>query len=78
MLFSILIPTLESRQEQFHKLYEKLNRQIAENSLTEEVEVAYFLDNMKHSVGFKRNKLIEWAKGKFVAFVDDDDDVSDD
>ncbi|MGH7792052.1 MAG: glycosyltransferase [Thermodesulfobacteriota bacterium] len=78
MLFSILIPTLESRQEQFHNLSQKLSKQIAENSLSEEAEVAYFLDNMEHSLGFKRNQLIEWAKGKFVAFVDDDDDVSDD
>jgi glycosyltransferase involved in cell wall biosynthesis len=78
MLFSILIPTLEGRRERFDLLYQKLSKQIAENSLSGEVEVAYFLDNMEHSVGFKRNKLIERAKGKFVAFVDDDDDISDD
>jgi glycosyltransferase involved in cell wall biosynthesis len=78
MLLSILIPTLESREEQFHKLYEKLNKQITESSLTEEMEIIYFMDNKEHSLGFKRNKLIEMANGKFVAFVDDDDDVSDD
>jgi len=78
MLLSILIPTLEARKEKFHKLYEKLNRQITENSLTEDVETLYFLENKEHSVGYKRNKLIERAKGKFIAFVDDDDDVSDD
>ncbi len=78
MLFSILIPTLDDRHERFSGLYEKLNKQINENSLAKEVEVLYFSDNKQHSLGFKRNKLIEWAKGKFIAFVDDDDNVSDD
>lgn len=78
MLFSILIPTLESRKERFSRLYEKLGKQIAENSLVSEVEVLYFLDNKEHSLGFKRNELIRMAKGKFIAFADDDDDISDD
>ena len=52
--------------------------QISENSLSDEVEVVHFLDNEEHSIGFKRNKLIQSAKGLFIAFVDDDDDVSDD
>ncbi len=78
MLFSILIPTLDNRHEQFSRLYERLNEQINEKFLAKEVEVLYFSDNKQHSLGFKRNKLIEWAKGKFIAFVDDDDNVSDD
>jgi glycosyltransferase involved in cell wall biosynthesis len=77
-LFSILIPTLPSRQDQFQQLYSKLTEQIHENSLDQDVEIVSFLDDGEHSVGFKRNKLIELAKGTFVAFVDDDDDVSED
>jgi glycosyltransferase involved in cell wall biosynthesis len=72
------MPTIDGRKEQFSRLYEKLGKQIAENSLSSEVEILYFLDNKEHSLGFKRNKLIEMAKGRFVAFVDDDDDVSED
>jgi len=45
MLFSLLITTLESRHEKFQKLYNKLTRQISENSLVEEVEIVYFLNN---------------------------------
>lgn len=78
MLFSILIATIGERKEQFKRLYQKLSQQIQENSLEGEAEIVWFLDNKEHSVGFKRNRLIEWAKGKFVAFVDDDDEVSDD
>ncbi len=78
MKLSILIPTIQSRQAQFKILNKKLERQIAENSLCDKVEIVCFLDNKNHSIGFKRNKLINTAKGKFVVFVDDDDDVSDD
>jgi Glycosyl transferase family 2. len=78
VLLSILIPTLEIRQRQFYKLYEELNRQITENSLDDEVELLYFSDKEEHSIGFKRNTLIEEAKGEFVAFIDDDDSVSND
>lgn len=76
MLFSILIPILDSRKEQFHRLYEKLSNQITGNSLADEVEILYLLDNREYSLGFKRNRLIERARGRFVAFIDDDDDVS--
>lgn len=78
MLFSILIPTIESRKVQFHRLHHKLSQQIQENALESTVEIVWFLDNKEHSVGYKRNQLIAWAKGTFVAFVDDDDEVSDD
>jgi glycosyltransferase involved in cell wall biosynthesis len=77
-LLSILIPTLESRRELCQQLCQKLGQQIRENALDEDAEIVWLLDNGEHSVGFKRNTLIERAKGEFVAFVDDDDDVSDD
>lgn len=78
MLFSILIPTLERRRTQFQRLYSKLSRQVHENGLGDAVEILYLLDNGEHSVGLKRNALIARAKGQFVAFVDDDDDISED
>jgi hypothetical protein len=78
MKLSILIPTIESRQKQFQKLKKELERQISENLLFKEVEIIHLLDNKEYSIGFKRNKLINTAKGKFVVFVDDDDHVCDD
>ncbi len=78
MILSILIPTIQSRQKQFQELHKELDRQISEDSLFKEVEVIHFLDNKKYSIGYKRNKLINESKGKFVVFVDDDDGVSDD
>ncbi len=76
MLLSTLIPTLENRRPIFRRLYEKLNRQIIDNSLQVQGDIVYFSDNKQHSIRYKRNWLIDQAKGMFVAFVDDD--VSDD
>jgi hypothetical protein len=42
------------------------------------VEILVFEDGGQHSIGRKRNALLQRAAGRFVVFVDDDDDVSDD
>ena len=38
-----------------------------------EVEVLTEVDNKEISIGLKRQKLLEKAKGKFIVFFDDDD-----
>jgi hypothetical protein len=75
---SILIVTLESRKEQFLSLEQELNRQIEENNLQDEVEILSFSDNFDYPVGMKRNELLSTAEGLFSAFIDDDDEVSND
>lgn len=76
---SILICTLTSRAELLGSLLGKLRRQIdALPTKDVEVEVIVFEDQKEHPVGQKRNRLLEEARGDYVCFVDDDDDVSDD
>jgi glycosyltransferase involved in cell wall biosynthesis len=77
MIFSILICTIVSRVEQFTKLKDFLVKQITDNNLENEVEILFLSDDKKYPVGLKRNLLIENSNGEFVAFVDDDDWVSD-
>lgn len=36
------------------------------------------MDNKKRSIGLKRDALVQDSIGKYVAFVDDDDGISDD
>lgn len=68
---SILIATIESRAGLFAELALKLDRQ-----KTPQVEILFECDNKQMSIGRKRQILLERAKGDYVVFVDDDDDVS--
>lgn len=72
--FSILVPAVPSRLIGLEKLLEKLSAQ-AEGK---PVEILALLDNKKRTVGLKRDALVQAALGTYLAFVDDDDDVSDD
>lgn len=74
VILSVLIADIASRREMSWKLFDKLAAQAAGLP----VEILLLLDNRQRSVGKKREALIEIAKGDYVAFVDDDDDVSDD
>jgi hypothetical protein len=70
---SILIATIESRVKLFAELALKLDRQ-----KTPQVEILFEVDNKQISIGRKRQILLERAKGDYIVFVDDDDDVSTD
>ena len=75
LVWSILIPTLVERSDQFQEIFTKLIDQIKATNLEDKVEIVFFRDDREGDVGFKRNKLIENASGKYTCFVDDDDDV---
>lgn len=76
-ILSILVPTIIGREVQFNKLRDKLIEQIAKYDLSGAVEIIEECDDKKMSIGFKRQILLEKAKGKFIVFIDDDDDVHD-
>jgi len=75
-LLSILIPTIEGRENFFNRLTNKLTYQINEVGI-DKVQLLYYKDKRgEKTTGAKRNVLIEQSKGKFIVFVDDDDSVS--
>jgi len=72
---SILIPSIPSRLTRFSiPLFEKLQAQAAGHP----AEILMLTDNKARSVGHKRNALLAAARGAYVAFCDDDDEVADD
>lgn len=73
MKWTIAIPTIVQRQEQFFKLYEEIKRQAKPFN---DVEVIFIQDNKEISIGAKRQKLLEMAKGEYISMIDDDDCVS--
>ena len=70
---SILIPTVPERVEQTAKLIAKLQSQ----NVNDMAEILWFGDNRLRTIGAKRNALLQAARGRYVAFCDDDDDVAD-
>ena len=76
---SILTPTIPSRYEQANYLTEAIAQQIANNRIASGVvEHLVLSDNRSRSIGEKRQALVDIALGEYIAFVDDDDDISDD
>jgi len=76
-LLSILIPTLPSRISTYARLINKIYGQIQRFNLQDEVQILSLMDTKDIILGKKRNKLVEMALGKYIMFIDDDDDVSD-
>ena len=70
---SILICSIVERAKLLHRLLVHLKVQ-----MSDEVEVITEIDNREMTIGEKRNKLLLRATGDYVAFIDDDDLVSDD
>jgi glycosyltransferase involved in cell wall biosynthesis len=73
-ILSVLIPTVPERIEQLSILINKLRAQHPGKL----AEFLYFGDNRCRTIGAKRNALLQAARGKYVAFCDDDDTVSND
>lgn len=68
---SILIPSIPSRIDKLTTLISKLESLIGDKP----VEILAFTDNKKRSIGCKRQALVDIAKGDYLAFLDDDDDL---
>jgi glycosyltransferase involved in cell wall biosynthesis len=73
---SILICSLGERSDKLIGLC-GIMQEIDEQIQKLPVEVLVSIDNGQLSVGEKRNKLLHAASGDYIAFVDDDDEVSD-
>lgn len=72
--FSILIPSIPERTAKAAALFNKLVAQADKKP----VEVLMLTDNRSLPLSKKRNALLSLSAGRFIAHLDDDDDVSDD
>lgn len=75
MALSILVPSIPSRI--VGHLAPFLTKLCAQAEPYLEVEILSWIDNKRRSIGHKRDDMVQLAAGRFLTFVDDDDDVSD-
>jgi glycosyltransferase involved in cell wall biosynthesis len=73
---SILILTLPTRIDCYSNLIKKLNQQVIENNLIHRVQILTICDSKEISVGEKRNILLNQSCGKYICFIDDDDEIA--
>jgi len=73
MKFQILICSLEKRSKLLWRLLEILMPQTSQN---EDVTFLIDIDNGEDSIGKKRNRLLKESTADYVAFIDDDDRIS--
>ena len=69
---SILIPSIPSRIEKLTQLVKKLEDLIGDKK----IEILSLIDNKNKSIGEKRDNLVQMSTGKYIMFIDDDDDIT--
>lgn len=74
---SFLVPTIPGREAGLQNLMSSIREKVARIAPHLRYEIVLEFDNRETSVGFKRQALVHRAAGKYCAFVDDDDDITD-
>jgi glycosyltransferase involved in cell wall biosynthesis len=76
--FSILMLSIPERIDSMKKAVQHLQEQADALGQGKAVEILVLLDNRSKTIADKRNDLLRSARGKYIAFLDDDDAVSKD
>ena len=74
---SILIPSTIDREAITYKLVTYIRSQIDLWGYSDRVEILLDIDNKEVSIGAKRQRMLEKAKGEYVVQIDSDDWVPD-
>jgi glycosyltransferase involved in cell wall biosynthesis len=77
-ILSILTPSVPSRWERVEQLSREIYHQASALDAERKVEHLVFSDNWNRRIGEKRDNLLGLARGQYIAYVDDDDNISPD
>lgn len=73
--WTILIATVGERDDRFVALAKKLIKQA--KPYKGDVQILVYWNNYEHHLSHIRQTLVDQASGKYISFIDDDDDVPD-
>jgi glycosyltransferase involved in cell wall biosynthesis/tetratricopeptide (TPR) repeat protein len=72
---TICVLTVPSRLDH---CFARLTAKLCQQAQDKPVEILALLDNKRRTIGEKRNLLLQHARGQYVCFVDDDDELAED
>jgi virulence-associated protein VapD len=75
--WSVLIPSLVERKNMLEGLLASIREKVQRICPEMRVEYCLDVDNRQTSIGAKRERLLQNAKGKYTSFIDDDDNITD-
>jgi hypothetical protein len=75
--WSILVPTMPGRETGLRNLITSIREKVERIAPELRLDIRIDFDNRESSIGAKRQRLLQSAQGKYVSFIDDDDDITD-
>lgn len=74
---NFLIPTIPGREASLTRLVNSIHEKMARLAPYLRYTLKLAFDTREMSIGMKRQKLIQESEGKYSAFIDDDDEITD-
>ena len=75
--WTVLIPTIPGREQSLQQLVFSIHEKVRRICPDLRLEVILGFDNKEKSIGMKRQEMVQSAQGKYVSFIDDDDEITD-
>lgn len=75
--WSVLIATIPGREDSLRNLCTSIREKVDRLRPNMKIEICIAHDNREMSIGNKRQLLLNQAKGKYLSFIDDDDEITD-
>lgn len=75
--WSVLIATIPGRERKLQSLLSSIREKVGRIAPELRVEFCLDFDNKESSIGNKRQRLLDRAQGKYLCFIDDDDEITD-
>ncbi len=74
---TFLIPSIVGREHSLQSLLVSIHEKMGRLAPQISYNIKLAFDNRETSIGTKRQNLLQAAEGKYFAFIDDDDDITD-
>jgi hypothetical protein len=75
--WTAMIATIPGREGKLQSLLASIREKVNRIAPNLRLEICLDFDNKESSIGDKRQRLLQRAAGKYLSFIDDDDDITD-